>query len=77
MVAFVPGWKVPPAHGVHTEVPSADAILPAEQGVGATDPVPQELPAGHGLHSAAELRSVALENEPDGHGSTAEAPMGQ
>ena len=46
-------------------------------GVGAFEPVPQELPAGHGLHSAAEVRSVALENEPARHGSTALAPAGQ
>ena len=53
------------------------AIVPAAHGVGEAEPVAHELPAGHGAHSAAAARSVALEYEPAGHGSTALAPSGQ
>ena len=38
------------------------------------EPLVQEEPGGHGVHSLADSRPVALEYEPGGHGSDAADP---
>ena len=60
-VALLAALYLPGGQGVHAVAPAVSEKEPAVQYVGCIEPVPHELPAGHGLHSAAELRSVALE----------------
>ena len=47
---------------------------PGAQGVGATEPVPHDEPAGQMLHWSANERLVEREYVPASHGTAAEAP---
>ena len=51
--------------------------MPGVHGVGAVEPVAQDAPASHAVHSEASARPWVLENVPARHGSSADAPRGQ
>ena len=64
-------------HEVHRPLPSPRAKLPAVHTMGAVAPATQKLPSGHAVHSDGSARSVAVEKEPEGHGSAALAASPQ
>ena len=70
-------WYVPPLHGVHSGELKSELMEPGVHGVGATEPVEQALPGGHGEHSDCAARLVAPLKLPLSHGSGVEAPVGQ
>ena len=76
-VALGEDWYVPPSHGLHSWELKSMLIEPGVHCVGATEPVEQELPGGHGEHCDWAARLVALLKLPLSHGSGAEAPVGQ
>ena len=55
----------------------ADAMEPAVQGAGAVEPVEQEWPSVHGVHSSLLVKLVAFEKVVAGQGSAAAAPSPQ
>ena len=62
---------------MHELAPVTGLIVPGAQGVGVVEPVAQDAPAVHVVHSAAAARPMVLENVPARHGSSADAPRGQ
>uniref|UniRef100_A0A7S0LAU4 Uncharacterized protein n=1 Tax=Coccolithus braarudii TaxID=221442 RepID=A0A7S0LAU4_9EUKA len=58
-------------------VRSTGEWLPGLHGVGAIEPVPHEWPSGHPEHSSATVKLVAPLKVLAGHGSAADAPIGQ
>eukprot|EP00966_Prymnesium_polylepis_P144682 3341051-Prymnesium_polylepis.3 len=76
-VVAVSSWYVPRTHAEHSPSPPVCAIVPAAQAVCCTLPVGAKKPGSVGVHCAALVRLVALENEPCLHGSAADAPRGQ
>ena len=61
LMALVASEKVPAAHGVHSDWPVAAVNVPGEHGVFVVDPVAQDEPAGHAVHSDADPSPVLLE----------------
>ena len=68
---------MPPTQLVHELAPDAGLIVPGAHGVGAVEPVAQDDPASHAVHSEASVRPWVLENVPAKQGSSADAPGGQ
>ena len=60
-VALGEDWYMPPSHGLHSGELNPELMEPGVHVVGATEPVEQELPGGHGEHSDAPARPRALE----------------
>ena len=54
-----------------------DANVPGAHGACAVEPVAQAAPTGQAVHSAELVRFATFEYEPAGHGSLADAPLGQ
>ena len=54
-------WKVPAGQKMQRAVRSPGACVPGKHGSGSVAPVAHEWPGGQGRHSAALVRSVALE----------------
>ena len=77
LVALGDDWYVPPAQRSHALAPCAEATVPGEQGVGATDPLAHALPGGDSEHCAASDKPVALEKRPAAHCSPAVLPATQ
>ena len=61
----------------HSAWRTLDANVPGAHGACAVDPVAQDDPRGHAMHSLELVRFAKLEYEPAGHGSSADAPSGQ
>ena len=70
-------WNLPAAHLSHVLCPLLLWKVPALQGVWAVEPVEQNEPAGHTEQLESSGSCGELPNRPPGHGSSAEAPVGQ
>ena len=76
-VAPSSSWNSPAGQGVHLGDVDASVNVPFAHLVCAVLPVVAKEPGLVGVHWAALLRLVALENEPSLHGSAALAASGQ
>ena len=79
MQAVEPGasWYSPATHIAHSDWRVLAAKVPGAHGACTVDPVLHALPTSQAVHSAELDRFAALEYEPAGHGSSADAPSGQ
>ena len=62
---------------MHTALLLDAAILPGKHGVGATEPLTHDEPAGQAEHCSGADREEALAKVPGPHGSGDDAPSGQ
>ena len=74
LVAPTSSWYSPLAHGVHSAAPGSSAKVPREQIAGAVAPAEHDEPAGQLVQSRAAPTPERLDQDPAGHGSSAEAP---
>lgn len=62
---------------VHVVWLAKAAKVPGAHGAWVVEPVEQDEPTGHAVHSEAAPKPAALEYDPLGHGSAADEPSGQ
>ena len=67
----------PASHSSHVLCPPEDWYVPGLHSVALVEPVEQYEPAGHSVHAPLLCRPAVLLYRPPGHGSSADAPVGQ
>ena len=72
-------WKLPALHGRHSLAAVSLLNVPGAQGVSASEPVGQKLPAPQTMQSSTLVITISevLVRRPAGHGSGAEDPSAQ